>query len=100
LVLNTPSVPPTRPNRSGTSAVPNPCADVPKPHLWLQFQLAARASDREDLSGEYGQWNPAIAPPRLVADAEAVNAIRGMEDGVISEMKDVLTTIGLLIEEP
>jgi deoxycytidylate deaminase len=53
---------------------------------------------REELSGEYGQWNPAIAPPRLVADAEAVGAIRNMEDGVIAEMSDVLTAIGLLIE--
>jgi cytidine deaminase len=53
---------------------------------------------REELSGEYGQWNPAIAPPRLVADAEAVSAVRSMEDGVISEMSDALTEIGLLIE--
>lgn len=55
---------------------------------------------REDLSGEYGQWNPAVAPPRLVADAEAVSPIRNMEDGVISEMSDALTAIGLLIEAP
>jgi len=53
--------------------------------------------DREDLSGEYGQWNPATAPPRLVADAEAVSNLRFMEDGVISEMETALTEIGLLI---
>lgn len=55
---------------------------------------------REQLSGEYGQWNAAHAPPRLVSDAEAINPVRSMEDGVISEMSDALTSIGLLADSP
>jgi deoxycytidylate deaminase len=56
--------------------------------------------NREQLSGEYGQWNPAQAPPRLVSDAEAINPLRDMEDGVIAEMSDALTNIGLLNKPP
>jgi deoxycytidylate deaminase len=52
--------------------------------------------NREQLSGEYGQWNPAQAPPRLVSDAEAVSPVGEMEDGVISQMADALMSIGLL----
>jgi len=51
---------------------------------------------RDDSTGAYGTWNPAEAPPRLVADAEAAAPMQTMEDGAILPITQALRELGVL----
>lgn len=56
------------------------------------FAMADRT--RDDLTGDYGGWQPQDARPRLVADAEAVYPIQNMEDSVMDQFGAAMTEAG------
>ena len=56
------------------------------------FSLTGR--DRDQVTGEFADWEPTIAPPRLVADARATTSYTSMELGVLKQQRDRLVSAG------
>jgi deoxycytidylate deaminase len=49
---------------------------------------------RDEVTGDYAEWDPAAAAPRLVAEAEANHPVHYLEDGVVREMVGALRAAG------
>lgn len=63
------------------------------PRLYREvFAMPDRS--RDDITGDYAQWDPAVSQPRLVADAEANYPIGPLEEGVVVEMITALRAAG------
>jgi cytidine deaminase len=60
------------------------------------FALTGRA--RDQVTGEYAEWQPTLAPPRLVADARATMSYTSMELGVLKQQRDRLAAAGWHID--
>ncbi|MCW4353435.1 anti-phage dCTP deaminase [Hoyosella sp. YIM 151337] len=60
------------------------------------FAMADRG--REEMTGQYAQWNASTAPPRLVADAEAIPPLQEMEDSVINRMREAMIREGFIAD--
>lgn len=50
--------------------------------------------DRDPITGDFVEWNPGTARPRLVAEAEATSGFRVPEDSAVREMTDRLIEAG------
>ena len=61
------------------------------------FTMPNRNRDR--VTGDFLDWDPSLAPPRRMADAEATHPLQSLEDGVAAEMEDALRSAGWLPEE-
>jgi deoxycytidylate deaminase len=60
------------------------------------FSITGRA--RDQVTGEYVDWEPTLAPPRLVADARATTSYTSMELGVLKQQRDRLAAAGWLVD--
>jgi hypothetical protein len=62
------------------------------------FSITGR--DRDQVTGKYADWEPTVAPPRLVADARATTSYTSMELGVLKQQRDRLAAAGWHVDPP
>jgi cytidine deaminase len=63
------------------------------PRLYANV-FSASNRGRDEVTGDFKRWNPAQAPPRLVAEAEALPSIYGMEASTVAELSEALEAAG------